>query len=371
MTAQLSRSRAVAQRMRGHALWHPRPGSPGALVHHFTAMQAQEYSYALWAVAQRLIDTPDAATLASAADRGEILRTHVLRPTWHFVAPADADWLMRLSGPRVQRINAQYLSRSNVDAALLDRAFRVIHAELSGQRHRTRRQLADALGQHGLAFGGLATSFVMMEAELNRLVISGASIGRQRSYALFDERVPPPAEAFDRERALAELLGRFIATRGPVTLKDFAVWSGLTLGDAQTGLAAVLDREPGRFERVAVEGFDCWWQPPAEEGGAAAGRPRPPRVDLVQGYDEYVMSYTPSKALMQLPEYERAGGTLLHTVLVDGVMAAQWKHVLRARAATIVVDPLRAMTAAERGAVAAAARGYGRHLGSPVDLDWL
>lgn len=249
MTAQLSRSQAVAHRMNNHALWSPRAGPPGELVRRFVAMQAQEYSYALWAIAQRLRGTPDAAGLAVAADRGEILRTHVLRPTWHFVTPADADWLLRLTGPRVQRINAAYLRRTSVDATTLDRAFALILAELAGGRHRTRPQLADALRAHGLDLGGLALSLVMMEAELQRLVISGASSGKQRGYALFEERVPDAGGPFERERALAELLARFIATRGPVTLKDFAVWSGLTLATRGRGWQSCASRSPADSSR--------------------------------------------------------------------------------------------------------------------------
>lgn len=367
MTAQLTRTEAIARRMHGHALWRPRAATPGAIVAHFTAMQAQEYGYALWATAQRMTSRPDAAGLAAAVDSGAILRTHVLRPTWHFVAPADARWLLELTAPRVQRINAPYLRRNNLDEATLNRAFALIEAELAGGRHRSRAQLQDHLARAGFEFGGMAMGLVMMEAELTRLVISGETLGTARSYALFDERVP--AAAFDREQALAELVARFIATRGPVTLKDFAVWSGLTLRDATIGLAGANDNEPGRFSAVEVEDLACWW----EEPGTTAVAPAAPRVDLVQGYDEYVMSYFPSKKLMQLPEYTPTGefGLLLHTVLVDGVMAGQWKHVLRTRDVTVQIATLRVFTPAERDAAEQAADDYGRYLGLPASVEWL
>lgn len=369
MTAQLTRTEAIARRMHDHALWSPRAETPGAIVAHFTAMQAQEYGYALWATAQRMTSRPDAASLASAVDSGEILRTHVLRPTWHFVAPADARWLLHLTAPRVQRINAPYLRRNGLDEATLNRAFALIEAELADGRHRSRAQLQERLALSGLDFGGMAMGLVMMEAELTRLVISGATLGKARSYALFDERVPAAGTAFDREQALSTLLARFIATRGPVTLKDFAVWSGLTLRDALAGLAGANEREPGRFSAVEVEHFACWWEDP----GTAAASPAAPRVDLVQGYDEYVMSYFPSKKLMQLPEYTPSAefGLLLHTVLIDGVMAGQWKHVLRARDATVQIAPLRAFTAAEQHAAEQAARDYGRFIGLPASVEWL
>ncbi|MET0853354.1 MAG: winged helix DNA-binding domain-containing protein [Microterricola sp.] len=369
MTAQLTRAEAIARRMHSHALWSPLVETPGGIVARFTAMQAQEYGYALWATAQRITSRPDAASLSAAVDAGELLRTHVLRPTWHFVAPADARWLLQLTAPRVQRINAPYLRRNSLDAATLNRAFALIEAELAGGRHRSRAQLQESLAQAGLDFGGMAMGLVMMEAELTRLVISGATLGKARSYALFDERVPAAVTAFDREQALSELVARFIATRGPVTLKDFAVWSGLTLRDAAAGLAGATDGESDRFTPVGVDDFACWWVEP----GTTASAPAAPRVDLVQGYDEYVMSYFPSKTLMQLPEYRPTGefGLLLHTVLIDGVMAGQWKHVLRTRDVTVQIATLRGFTAAERDAVEQAAQGYGRFLGLPASVEWL
>ncbi|RZU66890.1 winged helix DNA-binding protein [Microterricola gilva] len=369
MTAQLTRTEAIARRMHSHALWNPIAESPGGIVAHFTAMQAQEYGYALWATAQRMTNRPDAASLAAAVDAGDILRTHVLRPTWHFVAPAEARWLLELTAPRVQRINAPYLRRNGLDSATLNRALALIETELAGGRHRSRAQLQEHLARSGLAFGGMAMGLVMMEAELTRRVISGTTLGTARSYALFDERVPTADTAFDRERALSTLVARFIATRGPVTLKDFAVWSGLTLRDAKDGLAVANDREPDRFTAVGVEDFACWWAEP----GTVATAPAVPRVDLVQGYDEYVMSYFPSKTLMQPPEYKPTAefGRLLHTVLIDGVMAGQWKHVLRARDVTVQIATLRVFTAAEREATEQAAHRYGRFLGVPAAVEWL
>lgn len=368
-TARLSRDEAVLHRMHNHALWERRPDPPGSIVAHEVAMQAQEYAYALWATAQRMSGGADAATLAAAADAGAILRTHVMRPTWHFVSPGDARWLLELTAPRVQRINAPYLARNHLDADTLQHAIGVLEGAMRDGQHCTRAQLRAQLEQHGLALSGMAMGLVMMEAELNRVVISGASIGRQRSYALFEDRVPPAAASFDRERALAELLGRYLASRGPAMLKDFSVWSGLTLGDARTGLDGALSLQPGRFEPVRADGLDCWWQPPAGEPAS----PLLPRVDLVQAYDEYVMSYFASKRLMQPAAYAGAAafGPVQHTVLVDGVMAGQWRHVLRTRDATVLIAPARPLSAAERTALEHAVAAYGRYLGVPTATDWV
>ena len=50
---------------------------------------------------------------------GAILRTHVLRPTWHFVTPDDIRWLLRLTAPRVQALNAGMYRKLELDAPVL------------------------------------------------------------------------------------------------------------------------------------------------------------------------------------------------------------------------------------------------------------
>src|SRR5882672_11845156 len=63
------------------------------------AMQAQEYAMAKWAIGLRLKNATD-ALVEKAFNEGAILRTHVLRPTWHFVSPEDIRWLLMLTAPK-------------------------------------------------------------------------------------------------------------------------------------------------------------------------------------------------------------------------------------------------------------------------------
>ena len=79
--------------------------TPAEVVHWMGAMQAQEYAMAKWAIAMRLSNVKESA-VEQAFNDGSILRTHVMRPTWHFVAPADIRWLLMLTAPRVHQANA-------------------------------------------------------------------------------------------------------------------------------------------------------------------------------------------------------------------------------------------------------------------------
>jgi len=92
-------------------------------------------------------------------------------------------------------------------------------------------------------------------------------------------------------------------------------------------------------------------------------------VDLVQGYDEIVMSYSESRGLLTgglatLPVADRS--TALHAVLVDGVLAGHWRHRLGRDSVHIEIELLRALTAAERAALGDAAGRYGQYLGVPA-----
>lgn len=357
--------------MHSHALWSPLPASAGGIVAHFTAMQAQEYPYALWATAQRRQPGSEgngAAALAAAVDRGEILRTHVLRPTWHFLAPADARWLLGLTAPHIHRTNKTYYAKSGLDGPALSQVHRVLEGELAGGRHRTRAQLQEALARAGIEASGIRLSYALMHAELEQLIISGASQGKQRSHALFDERVPPSAPV-DRDEALKRLAERYLATRGAATLKDFAVWSGLPSADARTGVANAVEDSPGRFELREVEGLQLWC---AEQAVPSAASPSP-RVDLAQCYDEYVMSYFESKHLLFTPARLRVepGATFYHPILIDGLMAGTWKHVPATSCARVQVAPLRTLAGEERLAVEAAASAFGAFWGLPATVEWL
>ncbi|WP_159606427.1 winged helix DNA-binding domain-containing protein, partial [Agromyces humi] len=315
---------------------------------------------------------PDAASVAAALDAGEILRTHVLRPTWHFLHPDDARWIMELSAERVHRANGTYYRRTGIEGDLAVRALDLVAAELAGG-HRTRAELAAALDVGGIESTGLSFVYVMMTAELERIAISGANAGKQRTYAAFDERVPasPPRP---RDEALADLAARFIASRGPVTDRDFATWSGFTLGDTRQAFEDAADRAgPGRLESIDVEGTPHVVDA-ASVGAASIGTgPQPasdgPVVDLLQAYDEYIMGYAAPRAYLLPTDRDAVHAEFpLHALMVDGVMAGRWAPVVQAKRATARIVPWRTFSAAEERALAASVADLERFLGVPVAL---
>jgi len=357
-------------RLRVQGLRAPADASAPAVVERFVAVQAQEYLPAQWGLAARVPveRRPDAASVAHAIDAGEILRTHVLRPTRHFVARADARWLMELSGPRVLQQQRSMLRSVGLDGEEGARGVGVVAGALEGG-HRTRAELGEALGAAGFPQSGLGTISVLMRAELERVAISGASAGRQRTYAAFDERVPasPPRT---REDALAELATRYLAARGPASDRDLASWSGFTLTDCRRAIADAVDGAGGRLEAVDVDGTVHWFD--AEVIARTAGaRDERGVVDLLQAYDEYIMGYAPPRDYLfpsgrvasTVPEFP------LHAVAVDGVLAGRWAPVVDERRATLRLVPWREFTAAEEHSLGATVVDLERFLGVPVRLE--
>lgn len=256
--------RMHAQRLAGTPL-----GAPEDVVGWLGCVQSQDYGPAKWSVGERAHGATDAA-LDAVFNAGGILRTHVLRPTWHFVLPADIRWIQALTAPRVHAQNAYYYRQSGLeDAGVHETCTRLITDALRGGRQRTRRELEAVLHAGGVPVKGLGTAYVLMRAELDCVVCSGALRGRQHTYALFGERVPdtPPRS---RDEALGELALRYFASRGPATAKDMRFWSSLTLADIQRGIEIA----GPRLEREEVDGLVFWSAP----GEATPPLPAPRRT---------------------------------------------------------------------------------------------
>ena len=95
--------------------------------------------------------------------------------------------------------------------------------------------------------------------------------------------------------------------------------------------------------------------------------PTSPVVDLVQGYDECIMSYSESKDVLRLPA--TSGDQTVpfnHAVLLDGHVVGHWRHVPKARSVTIETSLYRTLARREARALDDAIERYGEFLGVTV-----
>ena len=333
--------------------------SPAEVVAWFGAMQGQEFVPAKWAVGLRMPDGADDQGVQAAFDQGRILRTHVMRPTWHLVTPADIVWLQELTAPRVQRLMATYARELELDAAVLTRVTDVMVRALEGGRHLTRTALGDALERAGLVMRGRRLAHAVIHAELERVVCSGPRVGKQFTYALLAERAPL-ALRLPREEALARLMSRYLASHGPATVRDFVWWSGLTSADARRALEIVKARGED------ADGLTYWSAGPAPRGAA-----REEVVHLLPIYDEYLIAY---RDRLAVPHVAMASGggetsvTFRHALVISGQVAGTWDMTRGTQGIRIRVTPVRPLRRRERAALDPAAHRFEAFAGSPVTL---
>jgi hypothetical protein len=324
------------------------------------AVQAQDYAGAKWAVGQRVREADDAG-VERAFNEGAILRTHVMRPTWHFVAPADIRWLLALTAPRVNMINGTMYRQLELDDDLLGRSNEAMTAALAGGHYLTRTELGAVLAQAGIMAEGMRLGYIVHRAELDAIVCSGPRRGKQFTYALLAERAPQ-AKTLARDEALAELTKRYFTSHGPAMAQDLAWWSGLTLADVREGLNMVRDA----LIQEIVDGQTYWLSP----AGPVVGVPSSTAY-LLPNYDEYLISYRDSRPAVE-PEYAelfRAGNVVFsHFVVIDGRVVGSWQRTFEKKTAVITLRLFEPLSEAQFQAIRAAAERYGSFLGLPVTL---
>jgi hypothetical protein len=340
--------------------------TPAGIVGWLGAAQAQDFAGAKWSLGLRLRPTSDAA-IEQAFNQGLILRTHVMRPTWHFVLPEDIRWLQALSAPRVHAVNGSMNRQLELDTPLLTRCADAIRRALEGGRQLTRDELKAELERAGISVvggkdrSGQRLAYIVMWAELEALICSGPRRGKQFTYMLLDERAPE-ARTMPRDEALAELLRRYFRSHGPATAEDFARWSGLTLSDTRQGVEAVANE----FHSEQVEGQTYWFA-----NDTLPAREPLPKAYVFSIYDEYTIGYKDRSAIGERehgPILQAMGNALQNVIVLDGRIVGTWRREIGKNTVAIEFTLLRPLAGAEKAAVDAAAGEYGEFLGLQMDV---
>ena len=343
----------LAQRLHNQKLSATEFAQPADVVRWMGAVQAQQFHAAKWALALRM-RAATSAGIQDAYDRGEILRTHVMRPTWHFVTPEDIRWLLELTAPRVNLRTAPNYRKYEVDDAVYKKARRVLIKALRGGRHVTRAELKTALNHSGIeANDTVRMAHIMLRAELEGLVCSGSLRGKQFTYALLEERVAP-TKTLTRDDALAKLTRRYFTSHGPATVQDFVWWSGLTTADARRGIELLGDQ----LTTLKVTDAVYWTGSTSLALNRASDpdrRPSSVRAHLLPEFDEYNVAYK-----------NRELHPLGPTVIVNGQVIGAWSATVDHTSVSVHVTASSVLKRSEKLAIAKAADSYGSYLGSPA-----
>ena len=358
-TAKREPSAMISERLRNHKLSSPTFKQPDEVVRWFGAVQAQEFHAAKWALALRMRKATN-ASVEEAFNRGEIIRTHLLRPTWHFVAPDDIRWLLQLTAPRVNQTCGSTFRKYELDAAVFKQSHRALTNALKGEKHLTRSELKAVLNRSGIAADDtVRMAHLLLRAELDAVVCSGPRRGNQFTYALLDERVPAGRQ-FDRDEALAELARRYFTSHGPATMADFVWWSGLTTNDARRAIE-LLGRE---IEKIQIEASIYFSLVTGNRKRRSNSATSDNEAHLLPAYDEYNVAYKHRQLVFDPQSISQitAWGALGWNVIVGGRIVGLWDGTLNRNSVEIKVTPARVFTKDEKVSITKAAERHAAFL---------
>ena len=353
-------------RLRNQHLVAPLVGTAAEVVNGLLAVQAENPSQSAWAVAARTT-SPDPADLAGLLASGEVVRTHVLRPTWHYVACADIDWLLALTGPNLRRItDTQLLGDLALTGDDIDRLGAAVLDLLAATPDRTRDEvsagLRDRVPELAERVTGRLVMLLMAHLEMDRLVSSGKPREDNHTYATYADRVGTrvPPEAFDRDQALARLALRYFTGHGPATVKDLAYWATLTVAETRRGLDEVKDR----LDSFEHDGRSYWHAP-----GEPPQGPGQPDGHLLQLLDETYRGYQDSRWVLDARGVvPRGREQAIGIALVDGQLVAAMKRTLTPARVRFELTPHRPLSVGERRALEDASERYGEFLRRPAEI---
>lgn len=324
-------------------------------VSHLGAVQAQDFTAATWALGLR-VQNSTVEDIEKAFDDGAILRTHVMRPTWHFVMPEDIRWMLEMTAPRVKAI----LSHSNRRLGLGDAVFAKSNAAIVRALHDhaslTRHELKTVLAKTGIETDVRRLAHILVRAELDGLICSGPRRGKQFTYALVEERAGD-ARKLGRDEALARLALTYFTSHGPAQEKDFSWWSGLAGKDARSALGGIAST----LRQATHDGKTYWYSP------EALGRiPEPPTALLLSVYDEYTIAYKDRGDISAARDIERMlsmGNALTAVIVLDGRVAGTWTKATKKKSVEIRLNPFRRLDKDEEEAIESEVARYGKFTG--------
>lgn len=290
---------------------------PAEVVSWMGAMQSQTLEMAKWAIGARLPGTT-VKDIEDSLNDGRIIRTHILRPTWHFVSAEDLHWMFDLSNPRVKPIYQSYCKLAGADEKTITGAFPIIEKELSGGKHYTKPEIQEILQQHGINTEGHRLNITIDLAEMEGIICNGKLRGNKQTFTLLHEWVPKKY-TLSEEEALERLARRFFTSHSPATVEDFAWWSGLTVTSCRKAIELIKND----FISEEINGRTFWIKNNLKTPANSQ-----PSVLLLPPFDEYVVSYKNRSEIVEDIHYDKVmtkNGLFDPTMMLNGEIIGKWK----------------------------------------------
>jgi len=326
----------------------------GEIVRWMGAMQAQDYPMARWAIGIRLPGSTN-LNIEDSLNRGEILRAHVLRGTWHFVVPEDILWMMNLTAPQMKSSLAFRHRQLELSGDMLMKSMTVVEKAFSRNDHLFRDELVGEFKKAGIPVDNNRASHLLFWAELEGLVCSGPIINNKQCYTIL-EHYKLKTPKLSKEEALAKLAGKYFHSHFPATLQDFSWWSGLNLTDARLGLEL---NKAGLISET-VGSLTFWF--PAD---FSSPDDNPGSVYLLPAYDEFIISYKTREAALAAGHQKKvisSNGIFRPVIVVNGQVSGLWKRTISNNKVIIEAEYYRSHNKKELNSLLQASVNFGHFL---------
>ncbi|MBF7092814.1 AlkZ family DNA glycosylase [Flavobacterium sp. ALJ2] len=335
---------------------------PQEIVKHLGAMQAQDYSMAKWAIGSRC----DASekSIEEAINSGKIIRTHILRPTWHFVSADDIYWMLDVSGPQVKKIVLSTAKKNGFDEKKLDKINSSIEKILAGNNSLTRDEIMQELDiKKDSAQGFLHSSIVMINAELDGLVCNGIMKGKQLTYSLLEEKAPKTSTKLTKEEGLAKLAKRYFESHGPATLLDFTWWSGFPATTAKLAIHSV----ESELDSIEVDGKKYWFKK-----GLPSETDIPKSIHFLPSFDEILISYKTREITIAKEHQANAftnNGIFWPIIIEDEKVIGTWKRTVKKEYIKIDTNFFETVSADKKSLVLKAIKPFENYLETKIVIE--
>jgi hypothetical protein len=282
------------------------------------ALQAQDYNMSKWALGIRLQDSTE-ADINMEINKGGIIRTHLLRPTWHVVSADDIYWILELTAPRIKASSKTRDKQLGLTESIYSKCNRIFEKSLRDGNHQTREELISELKNSKIDVKDNRASHIFMRAELDGLICSGKQKEGRATYALLEEWVPEHNKKL-RDESLKELARRYFTSHGPATMQDFTWWSGLSVSDVKLALdfnndnlvTEVIQDKTYRLAKSCLDRETDFHH-----------------FCFLPAFDEFLISYRDRSAALSFVDNKKAisdNGIFYPTILFNGKVVGTWKR---------------------------------------------
>lgn len=344
------------QRLYNQQISQSQFGKPEEVVRHMTAMQAQDFYAALWAVGLRASTNITEAEVEQALADRTIVRTWPMRGTLHFIAAEDVRWMLKLLTPRVIKSSAGRHRDLELNEATFSKSRKLLEKAMQGGNQLTRPEVYSVLEDGGISTEGQRGYHIIGYLAQKAMLCWGTQLGRQHRFTLLDEWIPE-SKKLEGDEALAELASRYIKSRGPATEYDFSNWSGLTVTSSRKALRMVEDN----FEKE-ITGEHTWWFPEPSH----FIQKNSSETYLLPGFDEMICGYKDRSAILPTDQEQSIilrNGILKPLIISNGKGVGSWKRTLKTTAVDIELQPFGELTRKQEKEARVKAAEYAAFLG--------